>query len=60
METEERYTLNTRDVDVYALYPWRRQSKRHSPRLPALPKRQPLKEQRWRRRHMLHAGREAQ
>lgn len=33
METEERYTLNTGDVDVYALYPWKRQSKRHPPRL---------------------------
>lgn len=37
METEELYTLNMGDVEVYALYPWRRQSKRHPlpPRPPA-------------------------
>lgn len=29
IETKEHYTLNTGGVDVYAFYPWRRQSKRH-------------------------------
>lgn len=37
METKEHYTLNTGGVDVYAFYPWRRQSKRHPSLLLASP-----------------------
>lgn len=61
METGERYTPNSGDVDVYALYPWRRQSPRHSspPRLSALPSSPGAGERRGRHRHVLRAGREA-